>query len=85
MENNVYLIIVYTNNIGRILCHSESFSRQKEFFDSLTSIDNKNNGLYELIQCDKKYIEFLGMSMRDSDLNFTRGEFDEVVLESKKI
>lgn len=90
--NNCFCIIKFKNinDIqGIILCYNISYSQIKRIFEIITTGSENyiyiNKGLYCIIKCNKQYIENLGMSMRASDLDFTLGQFNETILESKLI
>lgn len=92
MINYCYCIIYYKNsntNQGRIIYYNSCLTETNRLFQILTTGSKeyliRNKGLYNIIKYDKKYTEYLGVSMRDSDLNFISGEFNETILTSKFI
>ena len=83
--DKAYCIIKYNtiNKLeGRILSIEYSF---EDIYTVFCKCDfNGDKDLYSIIECDKKYVEYIGMSMRDSDLDFKSGEFNERTLVSGK-
>lgn len=89
-KKQAYLIIYYneTNldkSKGRILQYSFDIKTIKNSFDFICENPNFNKGEYTLISCESKYIEGLGESMRDSDLDFNKHDFNEIIMYTRSI
>jgi hypothetical protein len=60
-----------------------SFLHQTEDLKTITNVYKilkTFNDTFCVIECDKKYVENIGESMRLSDLYYNSGEFKEVII-----